>query len=76
LHLAGIETPPTKASQGSASAGDGWRPEAEAVRDTLYRRLLRRTKPGIAQRARGDWKLIKYDVLDGARARRRSSSIS
>jgi arylsulfatase A-like enzyme len=37
----------------------------ETVRDTLYGVYCGGTKPGLRCVRRGDWKLIKYDVLDG-----------
>ena len=37
----------------------------QQVRDTLYGVYCGGTKPGMRSVRRGDWKLIKYDVLDG-----------
>ena len=38
----------------------------DTVRDLLYGVYSGGTKPGIRTVKKGDWKLIKYDVLDGA----------
>ena len=35
------------------------------MRDVLYGAYCGGTKPGIRSVRKGDWKLIKYDVLDG-----------
>ncbi len=37
----------------------------QTVRDTLYGVYCGGTKPGMRSVRKGDWKLIKYDVLDG-----------
>ena len=37
----------------------------ETVRDVLYGVYCGGTKPGMRSVRKGDWKLIKYDVLDG-----------
>ncbi len=39
--------------------------KTEAVRDTLFGVYSGGTKPGMRCVRKGDWKLIKYDVLDG-----------
>ncbi len=39
--------------------------EKEQVRDALYGVYCGGTKPGMRAIRKGDWKLIKYDVLDG-----------
>jgi hypothetical protein len=36
------------------------------VRDVLYGVYSGGTKPGMRSVRRGDWKLVKFDVLDGA----------
>ena len=36
------------------------------VRDVLYGAYNGGTKPGLRSVKKGDWKLIKYDVLDGS----------
>ena len=60
--LAGIEIPET-------FEGVSFRPVLEGrqarVRDLLYGVYSGGTKPGIRAVRMGDWKLIKYDVLDG-----------
>ena len=61
--LAGIAVPPT-------NEGISFKPVLEGkqsvVRDVLYSVYNGGTKPGMRCVKRGDWKLIKYDVLDGA----------
>jgi len=39
--------------------------EQETIRDVLYGVYNGGTKPGMRSVKKGDWKLIKYDVLDG-----------
>lgn len=60
--LAGIEPPAT-------SEGTSFRPvlegKAESIRETLYGVYCGGTTPGMRCIKQGDWKLIKYDVLDG-----------
>ncbi len=60
--LAGIESPPT-------NEGMSFKPvllgKAQAIRDTLYGVYCGGTKPGMRCVKQGEWKLIKYDVLDG-----------
>ena len=60
--LAGVETPKT-------NEGTSFRPVLEGkratVRDVLYGVYCGGTKPGMRSVRKGDWKLIKYDVLDG-----------
>ncbi len=52
---------PTKASASSpCSTG-----EKQTVRDVLYGVYNGGTKPGMRSVKQGDWKLIKYDVMDG-----------
>lgn len=61
--LAGVEAPPT-------NEGISFRPVLEGaqgtVRDVLYGVYNGGTKPGMRCVKKGDWKLIKYDVMDGA----------
>ena len=61
--LAGIEAPKT-------NEGLSFRPVLEGkqavVRDVLYGVYNGGTKPGMRCVKKGDWKLIKYDVLDGS----------
>lgn len=40
--------------------------EQETIRETLYGTYTGGTKPGIRCVKNGDWKLVKYDVLDGS----------
>lgn len=60
--LAGISTPETV-------EGTSFRPVLEGrsttVRDALYGVYCGGTLPGMRSVRQGDWKLIKYDVLDG-----------
>ncbi len=60
--LAGMDAPPT-------NEGISFRPVLEGkqgtVRDVLYGVYSGGTKPGMRCVRQGDWKLIKYDVLDG-----------
>jgi len=60
--LAGIKTP-------EATEGISFKPvlegKQEKVRDVLYGVYCGGTKPGMRCVRKGDWKLIKYDLLDG-----------
>jgi len=60
--LAGIEAP-------AVTEGISFKPILEGkqdkVRDVLYGVYCGGTKPGMRCVKKGDWKLIKYDVLDG-----------
>ncbi len=60
--LAGIDAPAT-------SEGISFKPvlegEREVVRDVLFGVYCGGTKPGMRCVRKGDWKLIKYDVIDG-----------
>lgn len=60
--LSGVEPPET-------NEGISFRPVLEGkqqtVRDVLYGVYSGGTKPGIRCVKKGDWKLIKYDVMDG-----------
>lgn len=60
--LAGIDPP-------NSSEGVSFKPVLEGrqstVRDTLYGAYCGGTKPGMRSVRKGDWKLIKYDVMDG-----------
>lgn len=60
--LAGIETPKTNEGTSFKPALQG---KKETVRDILYGVYCGGTKPGMRCVKKGDWKLIKYDVLDG-----------
>jgi arylsulfatase A-like enzyme len=61
--LAGVKPPET-------SEGISYKPVLEGqeptVREVLYGAYCGGTKPGMRCVKQGDWKLIKYDVLDGA----------
>lgn len=61
--LAGIEAPSTVEGQSFVPVLKG---EKETVRDVMYGVYAGGTKPGMRAVKKGDWKLIKYDVLDGA----------
>lgn len=60
--LTGVDIPET-------SEGISFKPvllgEKEVTRDVLYGVYNGGTKPGMRSVKKGDWKLIKYDVLDG-----------
>jgi arylsulfatase A-like enzyme len=60
--LAGIDPPAT-------NEGISFRPvlrgERDTIRDVLYGVYCGGTKPGMRCVRKGDWKLIKYDVLEG-----------
>lgn len=60
--LAGIQAP-------ASNEGLSFKPvlmgQRESVRDVLYGVYNGGTKPGMRSVKQGDWKLIKYDVLDG-----------
>ena len=61
--LAGIEAPTTIEGLSFRPVLEG---RQETVRDVLYGVYCGGTKPGIRSIKQGDWKLIKYDVMDGA----------
>lgn len=61
--LAGVEAPPTSEGLSFKGVLQG---EQEETRDTLYGVYCGGTKPGMRCVQQGDWKLIKYDCLDGA----------
>jgi len=60
--LAGIEAPATNEGTSFAPVLFG---KEETVRDTLFGVYCGGTKPGMRSVKQGDWKMIKYDVLDG-----------
>lgn len=60
--LAGIEIPETVQGKSFKSVLMG---EQETIRDVQYGVYCGGTKPGMRTVRKGDWKLIKYDVLDG-----------
>ncbi|KAA5825209.1 sulfatase-like hydrolase/transferase [Algibacter amylolyticus] len=61
--LAGIEAPKTVEGKSFVPVLKG---EKETMRDVMYGVYAGGTKPGMRTVKKGDWKLIKYDVLDGA----------
>lgn len=60
--LAGVEIPATSEGLSYKSVLTG---NKDTVRDVLFGVYNGGTKPGMRCVKRGDWKLIKYDVLDG-----------
>jgi choline-sulfatase len=60
--LAGIKTPTTVQGKSFKPILKG---EQKTMRDVLYGVYCGGTKPGIRCVKKGDWKLIKYDVMDG-----------
>ncbi len=60
--LAGIEIPESVEGKSLKPVLLG---KQDAVRDVLYGTYSGGTKPGMRSVKKGDWKLIKYDVLDG-----------
>ena len=60
--IAGIAPPKTVEGVSFKPVLDG---NKETVRDVLYGVYCGGTKPGMRSVRSGDWKLIKYDVLDG-----------
>ena len=61
--LADIQPPATNEGQSFRPVLDG---DRETVRDVLYGVYCGGTKPGMRCVKKGDWKLIKYDVMDGS----------
>jgi arylsulfatase A-like enzyme len=61
--LAGIEIPKTVQGKSFTPVIKG---EKEEIRDVMYGVYAGGTKPGMRTVKKGDWKLIKYDVMDGA----------
>lgn len=61
--FAGIETPDTNEGLSFKTVLEGKR---QTVRDVLYGVYSGGTEPGMRCVKRGDWKLIKVDVLDGS----------
>jgi arylsulfatase A-like enzyme len=60
--IAGITAPKTNEGNSFRSVLEGTQ---KTVRDTLFGVYCGGTKPGMRCVRKGDWKLIKYDVLDG-----------
>jgi choline-sulfatase len=61
--LAGISAPETNEGLSFKPVREG---RQAAVRDVLYGVYNGGTKPGMRSVKKGDWKLIKYDVMNGA----------
>ena len=61
--LAGIPAPATNEGISFKPVLEGKR---ETVRDVVYGAFCGGTKPGMRAIKQGDWKLVKFDVLDGA----------
>ncbi|MGJ8737171.1 sulfatase-like hydrolase/transferase [Zobellia laminariae] len=61
--LAGIETPNTVEAKSFKPVLEG---KKETVREVMYGVYSGGTKPGMRSVKKGDWKLIKYDMMDGA----------
>jgi len=60
--LAGIAPPATNEGRSAVPVLMG---KKQTVRDTLFGVYCGGTKPGMRSVRSGDWKLIKYDVMDG-----------
>ncbi len=60
--LAGIKPPATCESQSFRPVLEG---KQQTVREVLFGAYSGGTKPGMRSVRQGDWKLIKYDVLNG-----------
>jgi arylsulfatase A-like enzyme len=60
--LAAIEPPPTVEGKSFKPVLQG---KQQTIRDVLYGVYSGGTKPGMRCVKKGDWKLIKYDVMDG-----------
>ena len=60
--LAGIAPPESNEGRSFRPVLEG---RAPVVRDVLYGAYCGGTKPGMRSVRRGDWKLVKFDVLDG-----------
>jgi arylsulfatase A-like enzyme len=60
--LAGINAPKTVESKSFKPVLEG---KKNVVRDVLYGVYCGGTKPGMRSVRKGDWKLIKYDVMNG-----------
>ncbi|MRT93775.1 sulfatase-like hydrolase/transferase [Ancylomarina sp. 16SWW S1-10-2] len=61
--LAGIEIPETVEGKSFKPVLEG---KENTIRDVMYGVYCGGTKPGMRTVKKGDWKLIKYDVMDGA----------
>lgn len=61
--LTGVEAPASLEGQSFKPVLEG---KQETVREVLYGVYCGGTKPGMRSVKQGDWKLVKYDVLDGS----------
>ncbi|MCB1210697.1 MAG: sulfatase-like hydrolase/transferase, partial [Verrucomicrobiales bacterium] len=61
--LAGIPAPDSNEGLSFKPVLEG---KKDAVRDVMYGSYCGGTKPGMRSVKKGDWKLIEYDVMDGA----------
>lgn len=61
--LAGIKIPTTVQGKSFKPVLDG---KKENIRDVMYGVYAGGTKPGMRTVKKGNWKLIKYDMMDGA----------
>ena len=61
--LAGIDIPKTVQGKSVKPVLMG---RSQQVRNVLYGAYCGGTKPGMRSVRKGDWKLIKYDTMDGA----------
>jgi len=61
--LAGVNAPDSLESKTFRPVLEG---KADTVREVLYGAYCGGTKPGMRSVRKGDWKLIKYDVLEGS----------
>ena len=61
--LAGIEIPETLDGKSFKPVLTG---DESSIREVMYGVYCGGTKPGMRSVTKGDWKLIKYDVMDGA----------
>jgi len=60
--LAGIQFPATNEGISLKPVLMG---ERQTIRDSLYGVFSAETRPGLRTVRKGDWKLIKYDIMDG-----------
>ena len=60
--LAGIQFPATNEGVSLKPVLMG---QQQTIRDSLYGVFCAETRPGLRAVRKGDWKLIKYDVMDG-----------
>jgi len=60
--LAGVKTPKTVNTKSFKTVLKG---KEKSIRDVMYGAYSGGTKPGMRTVMKGDWKLIKYDLMDG-----------